>query len=116
MEIRGKSALEVWKKVLAHIVENGHEFTDRRRNLCKECLNITSVIENPKGVEKPLETLKLFNKISSDPKKLWHITDFNGIASEIVVKRRLKELVKKGVIIRLRTYPLFYKLNVERYV
>ena len=54
-------------------------------------------------------TLKLFNRIMADPRKLWHISDFKYIASDIVVWRRLKELVKKGVVVRLKTYPQFIK-------
>ena len=38
-------------------------------------------------------TLKMFNRITSDPKKLWHINDFKDLASDIVIRRRLKELV-----------------------
>ena len=56
-------------------------------------------------------TLKLFNRIMADPMKLWHISDFKDIASDIVVRRRLKELVKKGVVVRLKTYPPFYKVR-----
>ena len=56
-------------------------------------------------------TLKIFNMIVADPRKLWHISDFRGIASDIVVRRRLKELVKKWIVVRLKTYPPFYKLK-----
>ena len=56
-------------------------------------------------------TFKIFNRITGDPKKLWHIADFSDIASDIVVRRKLKELVKKGVVFRLKTYPPFYKLR-----
>jgi len=56
-------------------------------------------------------TLKLFNRIVGDPIKLWHITDFHDIASDIVVRRKLKKLVEKGVVVRLKTYPPFYKLK-----
>jgi hypothetical protein len=56
-------------------------------------------------------TLKLFNRIMCDPKKLWHTKDFHDIASDIVVRRKLKDLVNKGVVVRLKTYPAFYKLK-----
>ena len=58
-------------------------------------------------------TFKIFNRIMGDPKKLWHVADFNDIASDIVVRRKLKELVKKGVVIKLATYPPFYKLKQQ---
>jgi hypothetical protein len=56
-------------------------------------------------------TFKLYRRIASEPKRLWHISDFSDIGSQIVVRRRLKELIKKGVVVRLRTYPAFYKLK-----
>ena len=57
--------------------------------------------------------LKLFNRLTGDPKKLWHVSDFTDIASDIVVRRKLKELVKKRVVVKLKTYPPFYKLKSE---
>jgi hypothetical protein len=61
-----------------------------------------------------LITLKLFNRIAGDPKRLWHVSDFRDLGSEIVIKRRLKELIVKGIVVRLRTYPAFYKYQSNR--
>lgn len=58
-------------------------------------------------------TYKLFKRIGSDPKRLWHVSDFKDIASEIVIKRRLKELEKMSVVVRLKTYPRFCKLKPQ---
>ena len=61
-EIKGKNALEVWRKMLDYIMKNGVEYTDRRKKLCKEALNVTLIVENVEGITKPIEILGKFNK------------------------------------------------------
>ena len=62
MEIRAKTALEVWRKILDKVVEEGGEFEDRKDRLCKEYLNLVAVIETPEGILRPIEILNKFNK------------------------------------------------------
>ena len=62
MEIKGKNALDAWRKILDYIMKNGVEYTDRRKKLCKEALNITAIVESTEGIMKPIEILGKFNK------------------------------------------------------
>jgi len=62
MEIKEKTAEQAWKKMLKYVLENGEEFTDRKKRICKETLNITTVIENIEGITKPLEILSSFKR------------------------------------------------------
>jgi len=62
MEIREKTAEKAWKKLLKYVLENGVEFIDRKNRLCKETLNIITVIENSDEITKPLEILSSFQK------------------------------------------------------
>ena len=62
MEIKGKTALETWKKILDHIIHEGEEFEDRKSRICKESLNVVAVVENTEGITKPIEMLNKFNK------------------------------------------------------
>ena len=62
MEIKGKTALEVWRKILDKVLEEGGEFEDRKDRLCKEYLNLVAVIETTEGILKPIEILNKFNK------------------------------------------------------
>ena len=75
----------------------------------QDSANFTSISLFSIGSE--IITLKIFSRIARDPKRLWRIADFSDLASDIVIKRRLKELARKGVIVRLRTYPVFFKLK-----
>jgi len=62
MLIKGKTAMEVWKQILDHIIHNGGEFKDRKDRICKESLNITATVETTEGITKPIEMLNKFNK------------------------------------------------------
>jgi len=62
MEIKGKDAEEVWKKMLKYVMEEGVEFTDRKGRICKEALNIISTIESTENITKPMEILSSFRK------------------------------------------------------
>jgi thymidylate synthase len=61
-EIRGKSAVEVWKKALKHIMENGLDYINKKGRLCREYLNLILTIENSKNIDKPIEILNSFGK------------------------------------------------------
>jgi len=78
MEINGKNAEEVWKKMLEEVMKNGVQFTDRRGRVCKEILNITTTIENPTGITKPIELLSSFKK--------WVYPSFEEMKSSILEK------------------------------
>ena len=62
VEIKGKTANEVWRKLLASIMKNGESYLDRRNRICKEALNVVATIESVEGITKPIETLNKFNK------------------------------------------------------
>lgn len=62
VEIKGKTAEQVWKKLLEHVILEGLEFTDRKGRVCKEAMNVVTVIENPENVSKPMEILNGFQK------------------------------------------------------
>jgi len=62
MEIKGKNALEVWRKILDCVMENGGEFEDRKSRVCKEYPNMVAVVEYVDGITKPIEMLNKFNK------------------------------------------------------
>ncbi len=62
VEIKGKTSMEVWKKILALLMKNGYSFKDRRNKICMEELNLTAVIETPDEILKPIELLNKFNK------------------------------------------------------
>lgn len=62
MEIIEKSAEKAWKKVLKHVLDDGVEFIDRRKRLCKEVLNIKITLQNTADVTRPLEILNSFEK------------------------------------------------------
>ncbi len=83
VEIRGKTANETWKKVLAYIMKEGDAYKDRRNKLCKEALNLTATIETPEDILKPFETLNKFNK--------WVYPDLEEIKKSILFKENSSE-------------------------
>jgi len=62
MEILEKNAEKAWKKALKYVLEDGTEFIDRRKRLCKEVLNIKITLQNSDEIDKPLEMLNSFEK------------------------------------------------------
>ena len=62
VEIKGKTANEVWRKLLASIMKNGESYLDRRNRICKEALNVVATIESVEGITKPIETINKLNK------------------------------------------------------
>ncbi len=62
VEIKGKTSMEVWKKILSHIMNDCDPYKDRRNKICKETLNFTATIETPQDILKPLEILGKLNK------------------------------------------------------
>jgi thymidylate synthase len=62
MEIKGKNAVIVWKKVLKYLLENGVEITEKNNRLYKERLNIVTRIESTEKITDPIEILNSFKK------------------------------------------------------
>jgi thymidylate synthase len=62
MEIIEKTAEKAWKKLLKYVLENGANFKDVNGRICKEALNVVTVVENPENIAKPIEILNSFNK------------------------------------------------------
>jgi len=62
MQIKGKTATEVWRKILEYILDNGKDCGDINGNKFREILNITAVIEDPENIITPIEILNRFNK------------------------------------------------------
>ncbi len=62
VEIKGKTAMEVWKKILSSIKKNGEAYKDNKNKICKEIQNLTATIETPTEILKPIELLNKFNK------------------------------------------------------
>lgn len=83
VEIRGKTAQETWKKVLAFIMKEGEAYKDRRNKLCKETLNLTATIETPEEIFKPFDTLNKFNK--------WVYPSLDEIKKSILFKENSSE-------------------------
>jgi len=61
-QIKEKTAIKAWKKILDHVLREGREFIDRRDNLCKESLNVVATVESVENVLKPIKILNMFNK------------------------------------------------------
>ncbi len=62
MEIIGKTAEEVWKKMLKAVMGNGQGFVDKNQRNCKEVLNLIATIETTKEITRPMEILSSFKK------------------------------------------------------
>jgi len=83
VEIKGKTATEVWKKILATIMKEGESFKDRRDRICKETLNISATIQTMEGIIKPIETLNKFNKwVYPTPDQIKKSIIYKGESSE----------------------------------
>lgn len=62
MEFKGKDAAKVWKEMLRYVMENGREFVNKKKKICKEELNVITTIEDCSTIQKPMEILNSFNK------------------------------------------------------
>ena len=83
VEINGKTATEVWKKILATIMKEGESFKDRRDRICKEALNVSATIQTMEGIIKPIETLNKFNKwVYPTPDQIKQSIIYKGESSE----------------------------------
>lgn len=83
VEINGKTATEVWKKILSVIMKEGDSFKDRRGRICKETLNVSATIQTMEGIIKPIETLNKFNKwVYPTPEQIKQSIIYKGESSE----------------------------------
>jgi thymidylate synthase len=83
VEIKGKTATEVWKKILVTIMKEGESFKDRRDRICKEAVNVSATIQTMDGIIKPIETLNKFNKwVYPSPDQIKQSIIYKGESSE----------------------------------
>lgn len=60
MEIIAKNIIGAWKSTLNVIMENGDDFIDRDKRVCRELLNVVLVIESTEDIEEPINIMKRF--------------------------------------------------------
>lgn len=60
MEIVAKKPITAWKKTLQAIMDNGVDFVDRDKRVCRELLNLLLVIESTDDIEDPVDVMKSF--------------------------------------------------------
>ncbi len=57
--IKGKTAMDAWKKTLDFIISKGQDFVDENGRVCREAFNLCVKIDQPqKDIEKPILQLK----------------------------------------------------------
>ncbi len=63
MEIKCNTTLDAWHASLRYVLDNGVDFKDENGKICREVINLLSVIEEPtKDITKPITTLGGFQK------------------------------------------------------
>lgn len=130
-EIIGKTAEEVWKKALKHVIENGSDYRDKNMRGCREWLNLVLRIEGVDKIEKPIEILNSFGK--------WVYPPMEEIKAFIMSKKKVPgyyynygarafnfnalNQIEEYVIPLLKKYPvskravvLFYKPDDDSYL
>ncbi len=62
-DFKSESALELWRKSLEFIMENGRDFDDEDERVCKEVFNLVLKLEpDPKDIKEPIKRLNEFEK------------------------------------------------------
>ncbi len=80
MEIKAKNTMEGWIKSLKKVYSEGEDFVDQDGRICREILNITTIIENPEDdIAKPIEKLNEFQR--------WKYPSINEISNIILTKK-----------------------------
>ena len=60
-------------------------------------------------------TLEVFHRIEhKDQYHVWYMIDFKDIGSETKIRIALKKLEKIGFITKIKSYPCFWKREVEK--
>jgi thymidylate synthase len=63
MEIIKDSPVEAWKTALSFILENGRDFEDQEKRMCRQIINLMLTIKKPsKGIEEPITTMRAFDR------------------------------------------------------
>ncbi|MGE0792625.1 MAG: thymidylate synthase [Candidatus Woesearchaeota archaeon] len=64
MEIKDKDVMQMWKKSIKHVLENGREYVDNDKRICKEVFNLMLVVENveKEKIEMPMNLIYDFEK------------------------------------------------------
>jgi len=60
MEIIGENTTIAWKKTLKSIMDNGVDFLDKDKRVCREILNLLLIIESSEDIENPINIMKRF--------------------------------------------------------
>jgi thymidylate synthase (methanogen type) len=60
MEIHAKSIMDAWKLTLSKIYNEGVDFVDQDKRICRELLNVLLIIESVKDIEGPVDVMKSF--------------------------------------------------------
>lgn len=59
--VMAKTAIEVWKKALKKVIDNGVDFIDQNNRDCRQLLNLTITIEDPdNNITAPIDWLNSF--------------------------------------------------------
>ena len=82
MEIKARTNYEAWVRALECVYEEGLDFTDQEKRVCREQLNLSITIEDPqKNPLKPIQVLNSFQK--------WVYPDMEEIRN--IVESKLSE-------------------------
>ncbi len=60
VEIVAKKPITAWKNTLKAIMEQGVDFIDKDKRVCRELLNLLLVIESTEDIEDPVDVMKSF--------------------------------------------------------
>lgn len=64
MEIKDKDIMELWRKTVKCILEEGNRYIDNNNRVCHEIINSVLILENisKEEIEKPINHIKNFNQ------------------------------------------------------
>ncbi len=63
MEIIKDKAIDAWKEALKFILNNGSDFIDPDKRVCREFINLSITINNPKTANEPIKKMYKFNDL-----------------------------------------------------
>ncbi len=82
--IKTKNSIDAWKQSLNYIQDQGQNFIDENKRICREVLNLQVEIEEPeKDITLPINTLNKLHK--------WEYPPLDRIAQIILSKKPLPE-------------------------
>jgi thymidylate synthase len=63
MEIKEKTTMDAWKSGMKAVLDEGREFIDTNKRVCREVINLKIDVSDPKkDIARPIETLNEFKK------------------------------------------------------